>query len=480
MPAPCGPAPKLAERYSAYLFTERLQQVFSDPATALIGRTAVKDRARLTTPPRHADDFAVMNRNVPSPGNPSMSNPRPSFLYAAASGILILLGLASRSYGGAFEVLQQGARASAQAEAFAAQADDPSAIWYNPAGITQLRGTHITAGGYIVVPDYHFKGAAGNASNHENSLLPELYLVTDLGMDKFRFGVGLNNVFGLKEDWGRNGPLETVFTRGHLYVLNLEPTVAYRVNDHLSVGLGFDIYYGTLNIEHKQVLGAPPTPLGNLRLHGTDYAFGVSPGVMWKIDKRNTLAAFYHSPFTLNVDGQADITGRGLPQIGPSSVKAPIHIPQNAGIGYAFRPIEPLKLEADVVWTGWSTLQQIRIKSPSSVFNNSTILTKYHDTWSFRFGTQYDLTKAWALRAGYAYGTSAAPASTFSPLVPDSNYHIFSAGVGYSTGPWSIDVAYLYILRETRNIGGGINAPAAVGRYNTNLQGFIVNAGFKF
>lgn len=393
--------------------------------------------------------------------------------------MLLLLGITGRSFGGAFEVLQQGARASAQAEAFAAQADDPTAIWYNPAGITQLRGTQLTAGGYLVIPDYHFKGPGGNASNHEKSFLPELYIVSDLGTDRFRLGLGFNNVFGLKEDWGRNGPLETLFTHGHLYLLNLEPTVAFKVTDSLSVGVGLNVYYGTLNIERKQVLGAPPTPLGNFRLHGTDTKFGASPGVLWKIDEHNTVAAFYHSPVTLDISGNADITGRGLPPIGPSHVVAPIHIPQNAGIGYALRPIAPLKIETDVVWTNWSTLQGIRIKSPNTVFNGSTIVTKYHDTWSFRLGTQYDLNRNWALRGGYAYGTSAAPASTFSPLVPDSNYHIFSAGLGYSTNAWSLDFAYLFILRETRNIGGGINAPAVVGKYNTNLQGLILNLGIK-
>src|SRR3954452_9182821 len=135
---------------------------------------------------------------------------------------LVFLGLGHRSHGGAFEVLQQGARASGQAEAFAAQADDPSAIWYNPAGITQLRGTHILAGGYLVVPDYHFSGPGGEASNHILSFLPELYVTSDMGLSRFTFGLGLNNVFGLKEDWGNDSPLNTIFTEGHLSVLNLE------------------------------------------------------------------------------------------------------------------------------------------------------------------------------------------------------------------------------------------------------------------
>jgi len=376
-------------------------------------------------------------------------------------------------------VLQQGARASGQAEAFAAQADDPSAIWYNPAGLTQLEGNHFAGGGYLVVPDEHFEGPAGRASMHQLSFLPHVYVESDLGLDNFRFGLGINNVFGLHEDWGHSGPLETIFTKGHLYLINIEPTVAYKITDSLSVGVGLNVYYGSLDIEHKQPLGPPPIPLGNFRVHGTDTAVGASPGLMWKIDERNTLAAFYHTPFTLDIRGPADVTGARIPTIGPSRSTASVNIPQIAGIGYAVRPVPQLKLEADAVWSNWSTLQQIRLHSSNPAFN-AAIPTLYHDSWSFRFGTQYDLTKNWSIRGGYAYGTAAAPEATFSPLVPDSNYHLFSAGLGYSTDTWSIDAAYLFIFRETRNITDSINAPFVDGKWNTNMQGFMVTLGLKF
>lgn len=397
--------------------------------------------------------------------------------------IIALAGLAlcwpRLVHGGAFEVLQQGARASGQAEAYSAQADDPSAIWYNPAGLTQLHGTNVEAGGYVVLPDYHFSSPRGDASMHQYSMLPQFYAESDFGLEKFRFGLGVNNVFGLRESWGQGGPLDTLMTRGHLYTINVQPTVAYQIVDGLSVGVGVNVYFGTMDLEHKQVLGPPPTPVGNFRLHGDDFAVGASPALMWKIDKRNTVGAFYHSPFRLDIGGEASIFAPHIPAIGPSPATAPIDMPQIAGIAYAFRPISRWKLETDIVWSNWSALQQIRLQSPNAIFNGSTIPTRYHDSWSFRFGTQYQLTEHWTVRGGYAYGTSAVPDSTFSPLVPDSNYHLFSVGVGYSTGRWSIDGAYLFIYREPRTITGGINAPYADGTWNTNMQGFMVTASVK-
>jgi long-chain fatty acid transport protein len=395
------------------------------------------------------------------------------------TGASICLATASNAFGGAFEVLQQGTRASGQAEAFVAQADDPSAIWYNPAGLTQLHGTNAIIGAYVVVPDYHFKAPNGaTSSNHQVSELPTIYAESDFGTENWRFGLGMNNVYGLREDYGKDGPLQYLFTRGHLYTINIEPTVAYKANEHLSFGVGFNIYAGSADLEHSQLLGAPPTPVGYLKLGGSDIAFGVSPSLMWKIDDRNQVGVFYHSPATLHLGGMTSIHANGIPTIGPSPTNAGIELPQTAGIGYAFHPIDRLKIETDAVWSNWGALQGILIQSKNPVFNNQLIPTKYHDTWAFRLGTQYALNDHWTARAGYQYGTSAAPAATFSPLVPDSNYHLFSAGLGYAQDNWSVDGAYVFILRETRNITDSINA-AADGKWNTNMQGFMVSFGVK-
>lgn len=396
---------------------------------------------------------------------------------ALALLVLVLCATARRAHGGAFEVLQQSPRASGQADAFAAQADDPSAIWYNPAGLTQLQGTHFLLGGYLVDPSYRFDGPTADATMDKLSFLPQVYATSDFGLEDFRFGLGVNNVFGLNEDWGQSTPFANVFTEGHLYVINIEPTVAYQVTENFSLGVGLNVYFGSLDLEHKQPLGPPPTPMGHFRYHGDGWGVGASPGLMWKIDDRNTFAAFYHSAAKLNINGPAEVTAMGIPPIGPSHSQTSIQLPQSVGIAYAFRPVDPWKLEADVVWSNWRMLQQIQIHSSNPAFNGQTIVTKWDDTWAFRFGTQYDLTKNWTIRGGYAYGTSAVPEATFGPIVPDANYHLFSAGLGYTVGRWTFDAAYLYILREHRNISNSIYSPAVNGNWRTNLQGFMISAG---
>lgn len=381
--------------------------------------------------------------------------------------------------GGATDVPQQGARADGQAEAFAAQADDGSAIYYDPAGLTQLHGTIYTGGGSMFFPTWSFKGTVGQEQGmHLMSLLPYGYLVSDLGTERFRFGVGLNNDFGLNEDWGTTGPLATLEQRAHLYNINIAPTLAYKINDHLSVGTAMNIYWGQLELYRAAQVAAPPAPLANFHFRGQDWALGATPSVMWKINDQNTVAAVYRSPFSMNYSGKARVGANGQALAGPSHSWAQENFPQSATLGYAFRPIDPLKLEADVVWTDWDHVKNISLTSDNPAFNQK-IPSNWMSGFEYRFGVQYDLSQHWTVRGGYAFGQNAVPSSTYSPMVPDSNYHLFSLGVGYSRDFWSIDAAYQFIYRETRHIGDSGYGVLANGTWNNNFNELMVSLTLK-
>jgi hypothetical protein len=178
---------------------------------------------------------------------------------------------------GAIDVPQQGARASGQAEAFAAQADDPSAIWHNPAGLTQLHGTYLQDGGTLVLPFWKFESAngAGSQTMRMPSILPQIYLVSDLGTENLRVGLGANNVFGLNEDWKNDGPLTSIVTQAHLFCYNIAPSVAYQINPHLSLGLDLNVYWGDLELTRRVPLG-PGMQDGTFHFRGQDAAVGAA------------------------------------------------------------------------------------------------------------------------------------------------------------------------------------------------------------
>jgi long-chain fatty acid transport protein len=389
-------------------------------------------------------------------------------------GVVLSMSIGSFAFGGGIEVPMQSSRAAGEADAFTAQADDPSAIFYNPAGLTQLNGTQISAGAYYLQPLFHFQGDAGQDQTMTlPTVLPHIYAESDFGLRRLRFGIGVNDVFGINEDWGDNAPLENLVTQAQLTVINIAPTIAYQLTDHLSIGTAFNVYYGSLVLNRDVPIAAPPVPEAQFHLRGDGFSFGVTPGLMYKIDNRNQIGAYYRSPFTMNFSGTANVKSSVIPEIGPSPAKAPLDLPESVGIGYACRVIDPLTLEGDVIWTDWHSVDQLLINSPNPAFNGQDLPAHWMSGFTYRLGAEYRLDRHWSFRAGYAYGQNSVPESTFSPLVPDSNYHLGSVGVGYAADHWRVDVAYEFIYRETRQIQGSVNSPTVNGTWNNQMNGLM-------
>jgi long-chain fatty acid transport protein len=382
-------------------------------------------------------------------------------------------------FGGAIDVPQMGTRGAAQADAFSAQADDATAIFYNPAGLTQLHGANFSIGLTMFFPDWHFDGTSGaQQSNHLPSYIPNLYAESDFGLERWRFGIGLNNPFGLNESWGNTGQLSFLVTKAHLFTFNLAPSVAYKINDQLSVGVDLNIYWADLETNRQVMVAPAPTPLGQFHYHGQDVAFGATPGLLWKIDPRNTIGLVYRSPFEMNFSGNASVKTPGLPEVGPSQTNVNLKYPQQVTLAYAMRPVQPLKIEADVEWTDWDVVKQFTVTSSNPAFSQVQ-KTNWESGFAFRLGGQYDLGR-WAFRAGYAYGQRAVPGSTFTPLVPDSNYHLFAAGVGYAINSnITIDAAYQFIYRENRNISNSLYSPLVDGKWENTFHTVVISANFS-
>jgi long-chain fatty acid transport protein len=392
----------------------------------------------------------------------------------------VTLALVGQAHGGGIEVPMQSSRAAGQADAFTAQADDPSAIFYNPAGLTQLKGTQASIGAYYLQPLFHFRGDNGVGERMDlPSVLPHLYVDSDLGTKNFQIGLGIDDVYGINEDWGNSGPLRQLVDKAQLTVMNFAPAAAYRFSDNFSAGIALNVYYGEIYLQRNVELAAPPVPEGQFHFRGHDYAVGVTPGFMYKINDQNQIGLYYRSPFSLDFSGNASVKSSVIPTIGPSATHASLNFPQSIGVGYCIKPIKPLRIEADVIWTDWHVVDQLQFQSADPHFNGQTLPAHWQSGFTGRLGAQYMLTENWAIRAGYAYGQNSVPQSTFSPLVPDSNYHLFATGLGYSTEQWAVDLAYEFIYRERRGIENSAESPIVDGSWSNQMHGLMLTFTVK-
>jgi long-chain fatty acid transport protein len=383
---------------------------------------------------------------------------------------------AAQSFGLGFRNPDQGARATGQGEAFAAQADDASAIYYNPAGLTQLDGTHVTAGGYVSFPNIRFSGALGSDKMNTTAYVPHLYLASDFGLENWRFGLGVNVPFGNRVEYSETGPFRFLATESHLIVLNMAPTAAYQINENLSIGASLNVYHGDTKLVRFVSFFPFPLPDGRFQFDADGQAVGATIGLLWKIDEQHTIGVVYRSPFEIEFEGTARLdSALGEP---PANARADIQFPQSVTVGYAFRPTKKLKLEVDVEWTNWDMLNDVVLRAPGASFDGDTIPFHWKDSFFYEFGAEYELNDHWVVRAGYIFSENSVPTSTFSPLLPDSDRHIFSVGGGFSNERVRVDAAYQYSLSENRTVSGSVNSPD--GKWKSDAHTFIVTGTVRF
>jgi long-chain fatty acid transport protein len=394
------------------------------------------------------------------------------------------------SYGLGFANPDQDARATAQGEAFVAQADAPCAVYYNPAGLTQLSGTQASSGGFLTFRDLQFHGVNSHADINEPAYTVHSYGVTDFGLQQWRFGFGVNIPFGNTEDWGRHTDFKYQITSSSLEVFDFQLVAAYKLNDHLSLGAGPNFYYSDTELRREVPFSLlfPGTKDGHFKFSGSGYSFGATAGLLWTLNPKNSIGLTYHSPFAIDYHGRANVKNDPTGTLGNSSATAQINFPQSVAAGYAFRPNPKLKLEFDAQWTDWDTLNAVKLHSPNPAFQadpSSTIPFNWMSSWFYEVGAQYTPTTNWTLRAGYIFSENTVPSRTFSPTLPDNTRHVFSAGVSYTTGRLTIDFTYQYSLTEDRTIKNSADSNFdgtgdLNGTWKSNANALMITSTFKF
>jgi long-chain fatty acid transport protein len=413
-----------------------------------------------------------------------------TFIRLAAASAGLGLVAVSNSFGLGFRNPDQDARATAQGEAFVAQADSPSAIYYNPGGLTQLSGTEISSGGFVTFRDIQFDGQTSSADLNDPAYTAHSYVATDFGLEKWRFGLGVNIPFGNANDWGSHTDFKYQITKSSLQVFNYTAVAAFKVNDHFSLGAGLNFYDANTELDRLVPFSLliPGAPDGRFSFNGDGQAFGATAGLLWTINKQNSIGLVYRSPFAIDFHGDAVVKNDVTGNLGRSSATAEITFPQSVAAGYAFRPNQKLKLEVDAEWTDWDTLNTVKLHSPNPAFQTdpgSQIPFNWMSSWFLETGAQYALTEQWTLRGGYIYSQNTVPNSTFSPSLPDNNRHVFSAGVGFTTGRLTVDFTYQYSLTEERTIKNSADSNFdgtgdLNGKWTSNGNALLITSTFKF
>lgn len=378
---------------------------------------------------------------------PRACSPTLRFLYAALLGAQSIDANAD-----AFRVPYQGAAAAGQAEAFAAQADDPSALFYNPAGMTQLRGVQFSAGTNLVGGGLTYHSPAGQRVEGDlggSVAVPppgNIYLTAnleDLGFNALgplSVGVGLASPFGLIMRYPKTGPFSNVVTSTKLPLLDIKPTVAYRIGDMLSFGLGLDIYtFASFLGEGQYSLKRAFPGFGASELTSNGTGIGYNASLLFTPFRTDQGLPKLNVGFVYRSQTKLPMTGQLRVNDVPSHISVTPPLPRVITAAVAFWPIRDpsreWKLEYDMDFVGWNAFQSFDVNLPGGAVSRTP--QNWRSIYTASVGSEYkwlDPTPlpGWeiALRGGYQRSNTPIPDQSFSPAVPDANWNIVAIGVG--------------------------------------------------
>jgi len=409
-----------------------------------------------------------------------------SFNKIAILGILAIT-FGAFAFGSGFAIYEHGARAMGQAGAFVARANDPSAIWFNPAGMTQLPGTQIYGGGTAIIHGSTFfsEGAGLTIESDDEIGFPPSFFITHQLSDNIWIGAGFNAPFGLSKTWplpSSTDPLVYHTQYAKLQLLFFSGALAVKVSDSFSIGAGVSYVSASVLWEKYSNIDALVwlLSLGGIsnvddlyfKADVTGNAMSYFGGIQWKISPAITFGASYHSGAEIEYTG--DITMEEPTTISPfiNAVLATLFpdSPDQGGIatlpfadnimgGFAFKLSPDIDLEADVYYTLWSKYENLTLDFDINTLTvtDQVISKNWEDTLCVRLGGEYHASAALDVRFGLLLDQNPIPDATLDPMLPDNDRIGISAGIGYHKNGLVVDFAYmLLLLGERKPVGNTV------------------------
>lgn len=398
-------------------------------------------------------------------------------------------------------LFEMGSKASAEAGAFVARADDPTAVFYNPAGLA-FQGNALSFNlTYLNVDGEYNSPTQGTWKDQaENFFVPSAFIHYRIS-DKVSFGFAVMPHYNLATEWPNDFPGRFVSRRAELLTFTYRPVLTFKLNEHNAIAVGLDYHDSHLTLKRHVDTTLFSTDAGNgfvnpyniipsesqIRTSLRDQALGWNVAYMGRWDKWS-FGVTYQSPTSFHYEGRTSFTTSSLlgghaAAFAPTDTSLDLDaIPAYAAAGLAWSG-DPLQVEFDVTWTRWSqwdttwgrfadhTTTTVRVPVPGvgiipvpvGVVEDERFIFEWDDTFSYRLGFSYALNEHHELRWGILYDEAPVPDRTSSPVLPDQDRWSVQFGTGYKKDNWGIDWYIMYLDAKTGHI-----TQDNIYRYNDN------------
>ena len=370
----------------------------------------------------------------------------PTFKIAAAA-MMVAGAFATQTYAAGFQLSEQSAIQMGRAMAGAGVVgDDLSAVHYNPAGMTLLSGTRMQATGTWVAVNLDYKGDSGQSENGrlKGQTIPAGFITHQIN-DSLWAGLGLTVPYGMGTEYGEGWKGKSRGTESMILTFDINPNLAWKVNDMLSVGGGISLQYA------KAELGMGMGPM-QANVKGDSWAWGWNVGVMFQPVETVRLGLAYRSNISHNADGHTTLNN--VPNAtGVSNLRSDMEVrlktPDTITLSATWEATDALRLSGTARWSKWSNFRSLNVQNldlAGTKLGTTVVENNWDDTWFFSVGADYKLNGQWTVRGGVAYDQGPVENQYRMAVIPDTDRVWFSGGASYKyTDNLTFDFGATYI-----------------------------------
>lgn len=399
-----------------------------------------------------------------------------------------------------------GSRAVAMGGAFTGLADDFSAMYWNPAGMAQIKRTTFGFFGFDVLPSmkYEFDMSLVNAKTETKNYLGGMAAYYHPINDRLVIGLSAFSPSGLGANW--NGADFAALTGGNVYqwsskvaMITFAPGIGYKVSDFLMIGASLNVNYAMFDLSRHAGMASDVLDLGQNTMSFTGWGVGATLGVLVKPSEIFSAGITFRTPVRVTFSGDTTVSGIGvlgqipgtplfgasIPTMSETDVK--LTWPLYLAVGVAYRPMENLILTADAQYTNWKKVDVLELQYTDSFWQLIMVPTgdnlfplHWKDAIQLRFGAEYQLSDSFALRGGYYHDPAPAPDDTMNVLLPSFNFNVVTFGIGYTMDGLSLNFGMEYLMGAERDIPYDPAKEAMPGMYTMNIWAPSISIGYSW
>ena len=437
---------------------------------------------------------------------------------------------AGQAHGAAFGLQENSG--SGLGNAFAAGAagtEDASSMWANPASLAKRTSMEAAAAVHFITPSMKFQNSASQAAFNQPlggtggdagslNIVPNMYIAVPINK-QWVFGLGLNAPFGLVTEYDDSWLGRYQAVKSDIKTMNVNPAISFKPTDNIAIGVGANwqkidatftnmVNYSAAIANTAQafaagglipadqvlpVIGSTAGLDSKLSIDGDDDAWGWNIGILVDLDKNARVGLSYRSEIEYKIHGTASFTNPVpavpspvAPYVGAvtsylnsqvlynSDVTADVTLPAIANASIFYQLNDRWDLMADVQWTGWSSIKELKfVRSGGTVLGSTP--ENFDDAWRVAVGANYRHTDRWMFRGGIAWDQSPVNTADRTPRLPDDDRWWLSVGAQYKhSNNLKFDAGFTYIFVDNAQINQNAGSTAANGLINGDYKSNVV------